>query len=56
MLDKVVVTVAVNIILIMIYVYFFGQSSVNKYLDKAVIITEKEEKPDSINPPGKPTS
>ena len=45
--------VIVNLVLLIIYLYFFGQHSINKYLTKAVIITEMEERPSSIPPPGK---
>ena len=44
--------VLINITLIIIYVYFFGQHSVKRFLDKSVIITEHEEKQESIDPPG----
>ena len=44
--------VLINITLIAIYVYFFGQTSLKKYLNKAVIISTKEETPSFIPPPG----
>ena len=44
--------VIVNLVLLVIYLYAFGQHSIQKYLTKAVIITEMEERPSSITPPG----
>lgn len=44
--------VAINIVLISIYVWFFGETSLKKYLNKAVVISTKEESPLSIPPPG----
>ena len=52
MTNKLKSNVVINIILIIIYVYFFGQHSVKRFLDKAVIITEHEEKQKLIDPPG----
>ena len=52
MTNKVKSNVEINIILIIIYVYFFGQHSLKRFLDKSVIITEHEEKQESIDPPG----
>ena len=51
-MDKVVLNVAVSIVLVAIYIYFFGQHSVQKFLNKSVIITENEENQDAISPPG----
>ena len=51
-MDKVVLNVAVSIVLVALYIYFFGQHSVQKFLNKSVIITENEEKQDAISPPG----
>ena len=50
--NKIRSNVLVNIILIIIYVYFFGQHSVKRFLDKSVIVTEHKEKKESIDPPG----
>ena len=47
---KFVTNIGVNILLVICFVYFFGQDSVRKYLDKGVIITEKIEK--KVSPPG----
>ena len=44
--------ILVNIILLVIYAYFFGQHSIQKYLDQDLIITNKEEMSASIIPPG----
>ena len=49
---KFVANVGVNIVLVICFVYFFGQDSMKRYLDKGVIITEKIEKEASIAPPG----
>ena len=51
-MDKVVLNVAVSIVLVAVYIYFFGQHSVQKFLNKSVIITENEENQDAISPPG----
>ena len=50
---KVTANIAVSSVLIIFYVYFFGQPSVHKYLKKAVYITEEEEKYVQIPSPGK---
>ena len=42
----------VNIALLSIYVCFFGIDVIVKYLQKGVIIINKEEIPSSISPPG----
>ena len=46
---------AVNIILLIIYAYFFGHKSIEKYLKNGVIIV-KEEETSSLPPPGKQVS
>ena len=51
-MDKVVLNVVVSIVLVAIYIFFFGQHSVQKFLNKTVIITENEENHDAISPPG----
>ena len=51
-MDKIVLNVGVSIVLVAVYIYFFGQHSVQKFLNKSVIITENEENMDPINPPG----
>ena len=50
---EIVIKFGINIILLLIYLYFFGQKSIQRYLDNAVFITEKEEYPVNITPPGK---
>ena len=45
--------VFVNILLFLMYVYFFGQHSVQKYFDEGVLIINQEETPTSIQAPGK---
>ena len=52
MTNKLKSNVVINIILIIIYVYFFGQHSLKRFLNKSVIITEHEEKQELIDPPG----
>ena len=42
----------VNIALIVIFIYFFGQKSLSKYFDKAVITSTQEETPAAIPHPG----
>ena len=42
----------VNIILLIVYVFLFGQQSIIKFFDNAVIVTEDMEHPASIIPPG----
>ena len=48
-----IATTVVSIILLLTYSYFFGQKSIQRYLEGKIIITEHEEKPLSIPPPGK---
>lgn len=50
---EIVIKFGINIILLLIYLYFFGQMSIRRYLENAVFITEKEEYPVNITPPGK---
>ena len=50
---EIVIKFGINVILLLIYLYFFGQKSIQRYLDNAVFITEKEEYPVNITPPGK---
>ena len=50
---KLVANVAVNIILLIIYIYCFGQHSVSKYLSNGVIVVKYEEVSTNISPPGK---
>ena len=49
---RLVSNICVNVFLLTFYVYFFGQHSVSKYFDKAVITTSKDEKSSFITPPG----
>ena len=49
---KFVANIGVNIVLVICFVYFFGQDSIKRYLDKGVIISEKIEKQASMTPPG----
>ena len=43
--------IIVNVLLLVVYAFFFGQESFKKYLDNAVIITEDTEHPAFITPP-----
>ena len=49
---KSVANMVVSAILLVTYVYFFGQKSIRRYLEKSVIITEQEEKHAFIPQPG----
>ena len=51
---KFAANMCVNVVLLILYVYFFGHDSVSKYLDKAkaVITTSKDATSSSIIPPG----
>ena len=57
MVDKFCIKLSANItvssVLIILYVYFFGISSVHRYMKMAVYITEEEEKYVEIPSPGK---
>ena len=48
-----VINIVVNIALIIIFIYFFGQKSIGKYFDKGVITSTQEETPAAIPHPGK---
>ena len=50
---KIFINIAANIVLFIIYVYLFGEQSVDKYLDNGVSIVTQEETPLFITPPGK---
>ena len=47
-----VANIAVSMILFIMYVSMFGQNSIERFLEKKIIITEHEEKPSSMPPPG----
>ena len=49
---KFAANICVNVVLLILYVFFFGHQSVSKYLDKAVITTSKDATSSSIIPPG----
>ena len=49
---KIVINVIVNIVLLLIYLYFFGVESMTKYLQGDVTIVGHEKELLSINPPG----
>ena len=46
------VKVGVNLVLLILYAYFFGQHSVEKYLKKGVTITKVDERQSQIKTPG----
>ena len=50
--SKVIAKVVINIILFILYIFFFGKYSIQKYLNKGVIIINEEENPEYIPPPG----
>ena len=45
--------IGIEIILLVLYVIYFGINSVNKYLNSGVIITRDEKPSSNISPPGK---
>ena len=47
------IRVGIEIVLLVLYVIYFGINSVNKYLTSGVIITRDEEPSSNISPPGK---
>ena len=48
-----IATIVVSITLLLTYSYFFGQKSIQRYLEGKIIITEHEEKFLVIPTPGK---
>ena len=48
-----IATLVVSITLLLTYSYFFGQKSIQRYLEGKIIITEHEEKSLAIPQPGK---
>ena len=52
-INKVAANILINFILLMIYIFCFGQHSIRRYLENGVIVVQYEEKPTVINPPGK---
>ena len=49
---KIIFNIAINIFLLTLYAFFFGQDSIRKYMDKRIIIVTQEVIPSYINPPG----
>ena len=49
---KITCYIFVNIVLFILYVWFFGMQSIQKYFDNGVTIISHEEKPPAITPPG----
>ena len=52
MKTKLVFNVAINILLLTVYAFFFGQDSIKKYMKKNIVIVTQEVIPSSISPPG----
>ena len=52
-INKVAANILINFILLMIYIFCFGQHSIRRYLENGVIVVQYEEKPTVISPPGK---
>ena len=50
--SKLIAKVGINIALFILYIFFFGKYSIQKYLNKGVIIINEEENPEYITPPG----
>ena len=50
--SKLIAKVGINIALFILYIFFFGKYSIQKYLNKGVIIINEEENPEYIPPPG----
>ena len=50
---KLVSNIMVSIVLLIIYGYFFGRFSIQRYLAREVMIIEQEEKGVSLPQPGK---
>ena len=44
--------ICINIVLIVIYIHYFGLPSIKKYVHKGVIIVMEEDKEYQIIPPG----
>ena len=44
--------ICINIVLIVIYIHYFGLPSIKKYVHKGVIIVMEEDKESQIIPPG----
>ena len=49
---KTAINIFINSVLLILYVFFFGLQSIQKYLDYGVTIVNQEEKPATILPPG----
>jgi len=53
-MNEIVANIVVNIILLIIYIYFFGQYSFSKYLEHGIIVINYEEKStNKTSPPGR---
>ena len=50
--SKLIAKVGINIALFILYIFFFGKYSIQKYLNKGLIIINEEENPEYIPPPG----
>ena len=49
---KTAINFLIKSVLLILYVFFFGLQSIQKYLDYGVTIVNQEEKPANILPPG----
>ena len=53
-MKKLVANIVVNMILLIIYIYFFGQHSFRKYFEQGIIVIDYEEKStNKTSPPGR---
>ena len=52
-MKKIVIHVFVNVLLIAIYIQFFGYQSMKRYIDKGINTITTEEKDSAISPFGK---
>ena len=51
--SSLIVNIGVNFVLVIIYVQFFGQQSIRRYLNKDIIVVTHEERTATVKPPGK---
>ena len=53
MRSSLIANIGVNFVLVIIYVQFFGQQSIRRYLNKDIIVVTHEERTATVKPPGK---
>ena len=51
--SSLIANIGVNFVLVIIYVQFFGQQSIRRYLNKDIIVVTHEERTATVKPPGK---